>query len=236
MVLIVLSFIALWIVLIKCAYSTYKNNLSLQNEERTQKCYSCAKNRLLDGFHYHGLITLKELEKLEEDLSLEENKENCCVLVYTSDLATEKEAEESVRKNRNANIKYIVLYFRNTCNTTETKYLENLYGWENLIDLSKWKDYSDTFDCRLAQTLGFDIMIFQNGQREKRGYFAVDFSTEVACPYLDCEERCNFGLKNAGSASEPFYKEISTERVNTLYNEIMKIYKKHKVNIDAEDY
>lgn len=230
-VLFIFIFVILWIVLIRFAYVSYRNKLNLQNQERTQKCYSCAKDKLLDGFHYHGLITLKELEDLEGNLSLEENKEKCRVLVYTSDLATEKEAEPSVRRNRDANIQYIVLYFRNTCTTTEFKRLESLYGWENLIDLSKWEDYKENFDCRLAQTLGFDIMIFQNGKEEKKGYFAVDFSTEVACPYLDCEERCNFGLKNAGSASEPFYKEISTERVNTLYNEIMKIYRKYKVKL-----
>ena len=241
----IIIFLSMWIIL---AIETKKNQDQTSVINRQGKivnlksnldiCLKCANEKSADGFHYHGLLTLDELKGYEETLANDTNPEDCLVLVYTSDLATEKDAEKQVKKNIFAGVKYIVLYFQNSCSAEELYNIEKLYGKENIINLSVYDKYNQSFDGKLAKTLGFDIMIYKNSNEEKHGFFAIDFVPEGSfrneTHTMDCKNKCNFGLEECQRAKlptykkDPFYKEISSERVIELYREIIKIYQDNR--------
>lgn len=241
-----ITFLSMWVAFAFCTYKEQKKNCENELEKEADlfiknlnDCFECAKGKVEDGFHNHGLLTLNEMENYESLLSDTSYPEKCLVLVYTSDLATEKAAEKQVLKNRKVNIPYIVFYFQNSCTHEETEKMKKIYGNDNLIDLSSNDYYKESFDGRLSHTLGFDIMIYQNHDGKKRGFFAVDFIPETNCPRtshtLHCKEKCNYGIINSQSAQDPlfrkdpFYKEISEERVSELYREMEEIYEKRVV-------
>lgn len=241
-----ITFLSMWITFAFCTYKEQKKNIKKDLEKETDlflqnlhNCFECAKGKVEDGFHNHGLLTLKELENYESSLSDSLHPEKCLILVYTSDLATEKDAEKQVLKNRKAGIPYVVFYFQNSCTHEETEIMKKIYGNNNLIDLSSNDYYKESFDGRLAHTIGFDIMIYQNHDGKKRGFFAVDFIPETNCPRSThtphCKEKCNYGILSSQRAKDPtyrkdpFYKEMSEERVSELYREMKEIYG-NKVN------
>lgn len=237
-ILSITIFITMWLVLVFLANKNHikKQELNKKNNINNLKttldaCCICAETKLQDGFHYHGLLTLDELEQYEESLAEDPHPEKCQVLVYTSDLATEKHAEIQVEKNRLSGVQYIILFFQNSCSEKEIQNIKSLYNESNLINLSKEDRFRDSFDGKLSESIGFDIMIFKNSKGEKRGFFAVDFVPENVCRKKhtpNCDDKCNYGIREAKNPKEkkdPFYKEISAERVSELYREINKIYK-----------
>jgi hypothetical protein len=212
--------------------------------KKIKDCYNCAKKKSKDGFHYYGLLNFGELMAVESKLSKDAEPEECKVLIYTSNLATEFDAGFEVKNNREKNIPYIVLYFTNSCNSNQMAELNKCYGKENLIDLSQIDDYKETVDSKLAITIGFDIVIYENSTGDKEGYFCVDLAPSIPSKksnksiiagsikkvkivherlghITDCVDKCNYE-KNR----DPFYKRISDSRTKTLYDEIMAIYGK----------
>jgi hypothetical protein len=193
--------------------------------------YTCAQEKSNDGFHYsYGLLNYDELIDLELRLSKDVNPEKCKVLIYTSDLATELDASNAVKENRDKNIQYIVLYFTNSCNNEQANELFQRYGIKNLIDLSTRDAYKGSFDSELAETIGFDIIIYENSDGEKQGYFCVDFTPSKQKIHkerqrpehiADCRDKCNYEKRG-----NPFYKRISKSITETLYDEIMLIFAK----------
>lgn len=242
----IIVFLVMWIIFIICAYKEQEKNINKNLEEErllfeknVKKCFKCAKEKSEDGFHYHGLLTLNELEAYESSLSDTSHPEKCLILVYTSDLATEKDALEQVLKNRESGIPYIIFYFQNSCTHEETEEMKKIYGKDYLIDLSSKDYFKESFDGRLAHTLGFDIMIYQNHNGEKKGFFSVDFIPETNCPRDShtphCKEKCNYGVISSQKAKDPsyrkvpFYKEMSEEMVSVLYREMREIHNNRKV-------
>lgn len=233
-----LALISMFIILFCMAYKNYKKYIKENSLNICKKCLECANSNIKDGFHNHGLLSLKELIAYEGSLAKDPKPSECEVLVYTSDLATEIDAEKAVNDNRDAKVNYKVLFFKNSCNDDGYREIGKLYGEENLLDLSGIEEYKDSFDGKLANTLGFDIMIYkktnsQSGNMELKGYFAVDFvpadnlpsgnNGNVRIDHIpDCKNPCNYGSKN----HEPFYKEISSEKAQILYCEIKKLYEK----------
>jgi hypothetical protein len=239
------TFIAIIIIFFIITYHQIKQESDNDLKERINECYNCAQIKSQDGFHYYGLLNFDELIKRESMLSEDEHPDKCKVLVYTSDLAAEINALKVVRINRAKNVHYIVLYFTNSCNDDQMKDIIYYYGEKNLIDLSKINHYKGTFDSELAETIGFDIMIYENSAEVRDGYFCVDFApsntTEKSNmgivdnskqisknfkdrPYHDryCDNRCNYKKE-----VNPFYKQISNDLTITLYREIISIYNKY---------
>ena len=225
----IIVFILVWMILFIIAIKAQRKINKLNDEFETQEykkylkgCKTCAEKKLSDGFHQKGLVTLDELIDIEGKLGTDEDPNSCYVLIYTSDLATEKEAEEIVKQNIKKGVKYYVLYFENSCSLIENKNIMDLYEKENLIDLSD--KFNDTFDSKASVSLGFDIMIYVDSKKKMRGFFAVDFAPDKNRVKLghkvQCIE-CNYGKQRAGKDVNLFYKEISTETTNSLYNEIM---------------
>lgn len=206
----------------------HKAYSELEANEQYQNCLTCINEKIEkieDGFHNRGLLYLDELIEYEGKLGDSKNPQDCIVLVYTSDLATEMDAETVVVKNRQAGVRYIVLYFANSCSSEDYGKIKELYGSENLVDLSKIDDYNSSFDGRLATTLGFDLMIYMDSEHHLRGYFAVDFVPEGRPKKRDfhiisCREICNYGKENP----KPFYKKISFEIAKQLFDEGMEIH------------
>ena len=200
----------------------------------SQVCLKCIEKKMNDGFHNRGLLHLNELIAYEGELSLSRDPSCCKVLVYTSDLATENDAEIVVKKNIENGVQYIVLYFANTCDTDEYNRIKNLYGENNLVNLSEIDEYKTSFDGLLACTLGFDIMIYKNIDNMIKGFFAVDFVPEKRpiriCHDINCEEQCNYG-----KGTEAFYKEISYERAKQLYEEGLNIHKDYLKNKERHE-
>ena len=163
--------------------------------------------------------------EFEGTLAEDPQPEKCFVLVYTSNLATEKDAEEQVDNNLLQGVQYRVLYFQNSCTEEEMKDVRRKYGEKNLIDLSQYTEYSESFDGQLSNTLGFDIMIYQNSSGIRRGFFAVDFIDENRRNEfrefhdVNCCEMCNFGTKG-----KTFYKEMSADRAAELFNGIQHFF------------
>lgn len=227
--LLAIEFIILFTVVLLMFFiigiSNHRKIVEKEYENDTISCLECIKNKMEDGFHYHGLLHLNDLLKIEEKLSLSSSPKDCKVMVYTSDLATENDAEKVVDDNIKKGVQYIVLYFSNTCDDEEYIRIKNLYGEENLINLSKRKKYKNSFDGRLAVTLGFDITIYRNVDNKIKGYFAVDFVPKCrpirSCHNPNCDEQCNYGKE-----TEAFYNEISYRCTKRLYEEGLKIQQK----------
>lgn len=223
-VLLILMMISFFVV----AILNFKKVSENEVFNNSQKCLDCIESKMEDGFHSHGLIHLDELIQFEGKLALSSNPAGCEVLVYTSDLATEKNAEKEVRENIKNGVHYIVLFFNNSCKETEFQSIKELYGEDNLVDLSKRDDYNTSFDAGLAKTLGFDIMIYKDCENSLKGYFAVDFVPEGnyrSFHDLHCNNMCNYGKEN----NNPFYKEISIEITKILYNEGIYIYEQKRI-------
>lgn len=183
-----------------------------------KECLNCINAKVNDSFHNMGLVHLDELLKIEESLGYDNDPSSCYILIYTSDLATEKEASKEVNFNRARNVNYRVLYFENSCTPEETMAINELYGSENLINIGRLEKYKESFDCDISKTIGFDLMIYCNSAKELRGFFAVDFVPEKKNNSLkcaECLEKCNLVLE-----SQPFYKEMSLDWTKQLYKEI----------------
>ncbi len=210
-----------------------KNIKATSKEEAyndSQKCLKCIDIKMGDGFHNHGLKYLNELIAYEGMLAKNNNPEKCEVLVYTSDLATEKDAEAEVIVNRNKKVNYVVLFFANTCSDEDKLRFIDRYGSKNLVDLSESDEFKNSFDGKLAETLGFDIMIYKNSDGSTRGFFAVDFvpeNTERGFHNYNCHE-CNYGKKRAFGENHgiPFYKEFSSDIATQLFDAGMLLKKK----------
>jgi len=223
----ILLFIVILLAFVSSAIKKYKELSEKEFHKDALSCYNCINSRMKEAFHDHGLLHLQDLLDYEGKLSLSSNPSECKVLVYTSDLATEKDAEKEAIENIAKGVQYIVLFYTSTCSDEEKEKIEQLYGAENLVDLSDKKfgnKYTDSIDGNLAETLGFDITVYQNEQGKIDGFFAVDFVPKNrpmrSCHKVDCKEKCNYGRK-----TEAFYKKISVNYTSHLYEEIMNIYR-----------
>lgn len=202
--------------------SNYKKKIKREKRDHTLSCLDCIKNIIEDGFHFHGLLHLNDLLEIEKKLSSNNSPKDCKVLVYTSDLATENDAEAEVTENIKKGVQYIVLYFSDNCTSEQRRKIKRLYGKGNLIHLKEEK-YRDSFDGRLANTLGFDITIYKVNDKI-HGYFAVDFApqnspAEVRPSHiLKCAEQCNYGKQ-----TQAFYKKLSYQWAKRLFDEGLSI-------------
>lgn len=220
-----LLFASMLIAILLVGMKNYKKACEDDAYNNSLKCLECIKSKMEDGFHNHGLLHLNELLEYERTLASDPNPGSCDVLIYTSDLATEKNAEKDVKMNIESGVRYIVLYFSNNCKDEEYERVKNLYSEKNLVDLSRINEYKDSFDGGLAKTLGFDVMIYKKSNGEICGYFSVDFVPEDRpdriCHDPKCPDMCNYGKEN----QTPFYKEFSFEIAKELYVEGLRIQK-----------
>lgn len=222
----VLAFVSLFITLFIMTIKRRNKKAIDAFKKNTEACIECVESKMQDGFHHSGLLSFQELIEFEGTLADDPHPEQCYVLVYTSDLATEKDAEKQVENNLHNKVQYKVLYFQNSCGN-ETDKVEDRYGKNNLIDLSQIPEFAESFDGKLSSTLGFDIMIYQRSNGVRRGFFAVDFIEDSRRhkfrPFHDanCRDMCNYGTKG-----ETFYKEMSAERAEELFNGIMHFFEK----------
>ena len=201
----------------------------------SETCLKCIEQKIV--FQNHGLLDLNKLLAFEGELASSKDPRNCKVLVYTSDLAGEKDAEIEVKENIDKGVRYVVLYFANNCTTKETEIMENRYGKENLVDLSNSEEYKESFDGKLAATLGFDIMLYKKCDEPVVGYFAVDFVTDKIERDHDVEcKECNYGkmLAYGKDKAIPFYKEISPDIAVQLFNNGLKLQKEMLENKNEE--
>lgn len=222
----VIAFLSLFITLFIITIKRRNQKTKKAFKNNTEACISCVDSKLQDGFHQSGLLSFQELIEFEGTLADDPHPEECFVLVYTSDLATEKDAEIQVKNNIEKKVQYKVLYFQNSCGN-EVDEVITRYGADNLIDLSKIPEFAESFDGKLSGTLGFDIMIYQKSNGARRGFFAVDFIEDSRRhkfrPFHDanCRDMCNYGTKG-----ETFYKEMSAERAEELFSGIMHFFEK----------
>ena len=218
-------FVSLLLTFLIIGIKNYRRFSAVKAYNDSNLCLNCIKSKMQDGFHNHGLLHLDELIGFESKLALSENPDICKVLVYTSDLATEKNAEGEVKKNIESGVQYIVLYFANNCSLEEYQRIENLYGKHSLVDLSSMAECEKSFDGQLAKTIGFDIMVYKSGDDQIRGFFAVDFIPEEkpfrGCHDPNCLNKCNYGKEN----SIPFYKEMSFDIAKQIFYEGMELQK-----------
>ena len=218
-ILLILVFITFFIIGIK----NYSSASEFEAYNTSLACLRCIKEKMNDGFHNRGLLYLDELITFERKLSSVPEPSKCKVVIYTSDLATENNVENDVKNNISSGVRYIILYFANTCTDEEYKKIKGLYGENNLINLSKRDDYANSFDGKHALTLGFDCIVYNVGENIIKGYFAVDFvpinRPYRACHIPNCQERCNYGKED----HQPFYKEISTDIAKQIYDEGFRI-------------
>lgn len=225
LLLIELSSVFIAIMITSFILAVKTNNV--RTRKKYQLCQDCVERKLKDSFHRSGLYHLSDLLVMEEKLASNRNPSECEVYIYTSDLATEKDADEITLKNIQAGVVYKIIYFNNTCNERETEDIKKKYGAHNLLDLDSREEYLGTFDKELADALGFDIIVYCLSNGTKKGYFAVDFvmlDQYGQCPFRPnhnptCTERCNFGME-----SEPFYKELSDRMANELYKEFRHLF------------
>lgn len=223
----VISFLFIVVVLLSyivLGHGNYKRIIKQESYAFNHSCLDCIRNRMEDDFHKHGLVHLNDLLQIEQKLSESSDPRQCKVLVYTSDLATENDAEEVVNINIEHGVQYIVLYFANSCTPEQNDRIKRLYGEQNLIDLSKKRKNKQSFDGRLAETLGFDITIYNNVDIKNKlsGFFAVDFVPKNRRVRIfhnpNCTEPCNYGRE-----TEAFYKKMSYESTKRLYEEGLSI-------------
>ena len=217
----IVLFASLLVIYFICRIKEYKEEFEDEAYKDSQRCLNCIK----EGFPNHGLLHLEELIAYEGELASSSNPRMCKVLIYTSDLAGEKDAETVVIENRRKKIQYIVLYFANSCTEEENRVIEKRYGKKNLVDLSKRNEYIESFDGNLAQTLGFDIMIYQECDGSIKGFFAVDF-VPANRPTRDfhranCNNKCNYAKVHPRA----FYKKISDDIARQLFEDGMKLQK-----------
>jgi len=225
--LLVIEFIVLLVAFLLFFFvigiKNYKRIAEEEAKSSTLSCLDCIRKKMKDSIRDHGLLHLKDLLDIEGKLSLSSNPKACKVLIYTSDLATENDAEKEVDNNINKGVQYVVLYFSNTCNQQEYERIKRLYGENNLVDLSNKTEYKESIDGQLAVTLGFDITIYQNAGNMIDGYFAVDFVPKNrpirSFHNPHCKEQCNYG-----KGTDAFYKKLSYNCTKYLYEEIVKIH------------
>ena len=71
----------------------------------------------------------------------------------------------------------------------------------------------------MALTIDFDIIIYKFGNNTIKGYFAVDFVPDGKpfrpCHNPNCNEKCHYGKHKPRT----FYKEISFEIAQQLFEE-----------------
>ena len=227
----VIAFLSVFITFIVIAAKTHKKSTQEELVFSAKECAVCAESKIQDGFHHSGLLTLEELiNKYESPLADDPHPEKCSVLVYTSELATEQEAEDAVTNNISKGVQYRVLYFKNSCDEGSKAYrdLKDRYKG-NLIKLEN----DGYFDGDLADTLGFDIMIYCTSDGKKRGFFAVDFLDPISkdndrkCHSPNCKEMCNYGKARKEEPYTEFYKEMSSVMASELYNGIMQFFERH---------
>ena len=226
-VLLVIEFIVLFVAILLFFFvigiKNYKGITKEDSKSNTLSCLDCIGKKMKDAIRDHGLLHLNDLLDIEGKLSSSSNPRVCKVLIYTSDLATENDAEKVVDNNINKGVQYIVLYFSNTCNKQEYDRIKRLYGENNLVDLSIITEFKESIDGQLAVTLGFDITIYQNADNMIDGYFAVDFVPKNrpirSFHNPHCKEQCNYG-----KGTDAFYKKLSYNCTKYLYEEILKIH------------
>ena len=226
-ILFVICAAILFVVFLLALFVVEEKNHKAFSEEntygRSQNCMNCIKT--LMPIHQHGLLYLDELLEFEKELN-----SNSKVLIYTSDLTSELNVVENVVKpNINRGVQYLIFYFTNKCSEKIYNMIKKEYGKNNLVDLSKNEEFKNSFDGRLADTLGFDLIIYKFNENEIRGYFAVDyvpFNEEGRlCPDPTCEE-CNRKKKDF----RPFYKKLSPAIAKHLFEEGINIHKKMAKN------
>lgn len=228
---VIALFLLVFLAFITIGIKDYLDTSEDNTYDGADDCEKCVGEVTKDRFHAKGLLEFDELTSFEKQLSLSSSPQCCKVLVYTSDLATEYDAEDAVNANIDKGVQYIVLYFKNSCSYEDFNKIKKKYGEDNLVDLSEHEDFKNSFDGQLAEKLGFDIMIYQNEEGLLKGYFAVDFVPEKQhkrqshVPY--CKEQCNYGKwVSSGKKVNPFYKEFSFEITKQLYDEGLEIHKK----------
>lgn len=219
----IVLFVAFLLSFFVAGIKNYKSITKEDSKSSTLSCLDCIRKKMEDSISDHGLLHLEDLLAIERKLSLSSDPKACKVLIYTSDLATENDAEKEAKENIEKGVQYIVLYFSNTCEPEEYERIKSLYGENNLVKLSKKKKYKESIDGQLADTLGFDITIYQNAGNIIDGYFAVDFVPKNrpirSFHNPNCSEQCNYG-----KGTEAFYKKISYSCTKYLYEEILKIH------------
>lgn len=214
-----LSFLCMFFIFF---YIAVKNNRKFSREIYV-KCNECIQAKIHDSLHLAGLLYLSELLEIEKELVEDPQPECCEVLIYTSDLATEDIARKVVEKNLEKKVKYKIIYFNNSYSPNNTTTVNELYGAENIIDLTQNPIYENTVDSNLAKALGFDIMIYKTSNDKKRGFFAVNFVVfdKGICPFRPkhqqtCQDKCE--------NMQTFYKEMSSDLTDALYSDFNKIF------------
>lgn len=172
-------------------------------------CRDCAQNTSKYEFASFDFYTLNQITDMEKKMGEDVHPTECLITIYTSSLDTEEDEEsvrETVKSNLEKGVKYNIYYLRGI--PTE-KQLQT-YGKNSLI---KYKGKpTENIDLELAAE--FDIIVFENSEGEREGYFSINFSTSVAprpCAQgFVCENQCHYENENL------LYKKMRKDSTNLL--------------------
>jgi len=182
-------------------YLILRESSKLDYLEKMNLCHSCATDISKYQFANFDFLTFDELIAIEASLKDDQNPEECFVYIYTSDISTEDDAEDTVIENIDAGVNYKVFYI----DGTPTKKQVDLYKSENLIACES---------SAIDRSADFDIMIYIDSSQNVKGYFCVNFSKAKGprpCSqgYL-CNNECHYENENL------LYKRIREDTVETL--------------------
>lgn len=207
-------------------YYYFKSKLIEANNEYFTNCKNCVVNKVDNESYlaYYNLVPFKELLRIEN--SLEKDDE---VIVYTSHLDTEDDAEQIVKDNIKKGVIYNVLYYEGT-KEKENK-LKNT-GYKNVLPLEK---NENSFDYQLTNKntgseTGFDLMFYKKQNKDAEAYFCVNFSKGVCnkSKVSNCNNKCLKSLKEDEREKHLFYKKIDNELASSLFVTLSNIIKEKK--------
>ena len=172
--LIILSCICLFTMYVYHYFYLKRQIKKKMNEDKIkyQEYYNNCKKCVVDMvgnesfLAYYNLLTLEELLKLENSLECDDT-----VIIYTSHIDTEDEAEKTVKGNIEKGVIYNILYYDGTLDKAEK--LRNM-GYKNIFSMEQDENNFDYLMSKETAS-GFDLMFYK-----KKGiveaYFCVNFS------------------------------------------------------------
>jgi len=186
-------------------------------KEYYKKCKECVVNKIKNEsfLAYYNLLTLEELLKIENSLEY-----NDTVIIYTSHIDTEDEAEVIVKNNISKGVIYNILYYDGTIEKADK--LKNM-GYKNVFPMEQ---NENNFDYQMSKKTasGFDLMFYK-----KKGvinaFFCVNFSIGVCNKYnvSGCSNPCLKSLMESDKNKYLFYKKIDDALANSLFVTLGKI-------------
>lgn len=196
-----ISMVSVLIGAIIAIYMVLKDDSKIEFTQRMELCRKCATDISKYQFANFDFLTFEDLIEIEASLKNDLSPENCFVYIYTSDISTEDDAEETVVENIAAGVNYRVFYI----DGKPTQKQKELYGVTHLIACPA---------SAIDRSADFDIMIYVDSSKNVKGYFCVNFSKPKGPRPCSqgriCTNECHYQNENL------LYKKIRDDTVELL--------------------